>query len=43
MRITRADTSNLPRSENPIFVGEVAAQTIVDDAAAELLLSLIHI
>ncbi len=37
MRITRADTSGLPRSDNPIFVGEVAAQTIVDDAAAELL------
>jgi quercetin dioxygenase-like cupin family protein len=37
MRITRADTAGLPPSENPIFVGEVAAQTIVDDAAAELL------
>jgi len=37
MRITRADTTGLPRSDNPIFVGEVAAQTIVDDAAAELL------
>ena len=37
MRITQADTSGLPRSENPIFVGEVAAQTIVDDEAAELL------
>jgi len=37
MRITRADTMHLPRSDNPIFIGEVAAQTIVDDAAAELL------
>ncbi len=37
MRITRADTTGLPRSDNPIFVGEVVAQTIVDDAAAELL------
>ena len=37
MRITRADTTGLPTSANPIFVGDVAAQTIVDDAAAALL------
>ena len=37
MRVTRADTTGHPRSDNPIFVGEVAAQTIVDDEAAELL------
>ena len=37
MHITRADTTGVPRSDNPIFVGEVAAQTIVDDDAAHLL------
>lgn len=37
MRITRSDTSGLSRSDNPIFLGEVASQTIVDEAAAELL------